>query len=49
MDNGYDLLVITGPTATGKTRLAAVVADSLGTEVISADSAGLQGYGSRHR
>jgi tRNA dimethylallyltransferase len=38
MDNRYDLLVITGPTATGKTRLAAVVADSLGTEVISADS-----------
>ncbi len=38
MDKRYDLLVITGPTATGKTRLAAVVADSLGTEVISADS-----------
>lgn len=38
MINSYDLLVITGPTATGKTRLAAVVADSIGTEVISADS-----------
>jgi len=30
--------VITGPTATGKTRLAALVADRLGGEVISADS-----------
>ncbi|MCU0459192.1 MAG: tRNA (adenosine(37)-N6)-dimethylallyltransferase MiaA [Bacteroidales bacterium] len=34
----YDILVITGPTATGKTRLAALVADQLGGEVISADS-----------
>lgn len=34
----YDILVITGPTATGKTRLAALVADRLGGEVISADS-----------
>ena len=34
----HDLLVITGPTATGKTRLAALVADRLGGEVISADS-----------
>ncbi len=33
-----DILVITGPTATGKTRLAALVADRLGGEVISADS-----------
>lgn len=33
-----DLIVITGPTATGKTRLAALVAHSLGGEVISADS-----------
>lgn len=35
---GYDLLVITGPTASGKTALAATVADRLGGEVISADS-----------
>ena len=34
----YDAVVITGPTATGKTRLAALVASSLGGEVISADS-----------
>ncbi len=34
----YDIIVITGPTATGKTQLAARVADSLGSEVISADS-----------
>ena len=34
----YDIIVITGPTATGKTRLAARVADRLGSEVISADS-----------
>jgi tRNA dimethylallyltransferase len=39
MDNPmHDLLVITGPTATGKTRLAALVADRMGGEVISADS-----------
>ena len=39
MDNlMHDILVITGPTATGKTRLAALVADRLGGEVISADS-----------
>ena len=35
---GYDLIVITGPTASGKTALAASVADRLGGEVISADS-----------
>ncbi|HUW91918.1 MAG TPA: tRNA (adenosine(37)-N6)-dimethylallyltransferase MiaA [Bacteroidales bacterium] len=35
---GYDIIVITGPTATGKTRLAALVAYRLGSEVISADS-----------
>ncbi len=35
---GYDLLVITGPTASGKTVLAAAVAARLGGEVISADS-----------
>jgi len=34
----YDLLVITGPTASGKTRLAAAVAHRLDGEVISADS-----------
>lgn len=34
----HDILVITGPTATGKTRLAALVADRMGGEVISADS-----------
>jgi tRNA dimethylallyltransferase len=34
----HDILVITGPTATGKTRLAALVASRLGGEVISADS-----------
>ncbi len=34
----HDILVITGPTATGKTRLSAMVADRLGGEVISADS-----------
>ena len=34
----YDIVVITGPTATGKTRLAATVAARLGSEVISADS-----------
>ncbi|GAB4334042.1 MAG: tRNA (adenosine(37)-N6)-dimethylallyltransferase MiaA [Bacteroidales bacterium] len=32
------LVVITGPTASGKTRLAALVADRLDSEVISADS-----------
>lgn len=32
------LLVITGPTATGKTRLAALVADKMNGEIISADS-----------
>ena len=36
--NPYDLIVITGPTATGKTRLAALLADQLHAEVISADS-----------
>ena len=33
----HDIIVITGPTATGKTRLAALVAAKLGGEVISAD------------
>lgn len=34
----YNLLVILGPTATGKTHFAALMADRLGGEVISADS-----------
>lgn len=34
----YDLLVLTGPTASGKTALAAAVACRLGSEIISADS-----------
>jgi tRNA dimethylallyltransferase len=34
----YDLLVITGPTASGKTILAAAVADRIDGEIISADS-----------
>jgi tRNA dimethylallyltransferase len=35
---GYDLLVITGPTASGKTSLAVNVASRIGGEIISADS-----------
>ena len=38
MSINYDLLVITGPTASGKTILAASVADRLNGEIISADS-----------
>ena len=34
----YDLLVVTGPTASGKTALAATIAQRVGGEVISADS-----------
>lgn len=34
----YDLLVVTGPTASGKTSLAVALADCLGGEIISADS-----------
>jgi tRNA dimethylallyltransferase len=34
----YDLLVITGPTASGKTSLAVNVASHLGAEIISGDS-----------
>ncbi|MBW6502292.1 MAG: tRNA (adenosine(37)-N6)-dimethylallyltransferase MiaA [Bacteroidales bacterium] len=34
----YDMLVVTGPTASGKTALAAALAGRLGGEVISADS-----------
>lgn len=36
--DGYNLIVILGPTATGKTRLAARLAKERGWEVISADS-----------
>ena len=35
---GNDVLVITGPTATGKTELGVALAESLGGEVVSADS-----------
>jgi len=34
----YDMLTILGPTATGKTRLAAMVASRLNGEILSADS-----------
>lgn len=34
----FDLLVVTGPTASGKTALAAAIADRLNGEIISADS-----------
>lgn len=34
----YDILVITGPTASGKTSLAVAVAEASGGEIISADS-----------
>ena len=34
----YDLLVVLGTTATGKTKLAAQLADQLNGEIISADS-----------
>ena len=34
----YDIIIITGPTATGKTHIAAMIAAELGSEVISADS-----------
>ena len=34
----YDLITILGPTASGKTPLATVLADKLGTEIISGDS-----------
>lgn len=34
----YDLLLVTGPTASGKTSLAVAVAKSVGGEIISADS-----------
>jgi tRNA dimethylallyltransferase len=36
--SGYDLLAVTGPTASGKTSLAVAVASRVGGEIISADS-----------
>jgi tRNA dimethylallyltransferase len=38
MGDKYDIIVITGPTASGKTALAASIAARLGSEIISADS-----------
>ena len=38
MTRGRTLIVITGPTASGKSALAVDVAERLGTEIISADS-----------
>lgn len=38
MKDEYDLIVITGPTASGKTRLAAVLAREINAEIVSADS-----------
>ena len=37
-NTGYDLLIVTGPTASGKTALAVNVAGKLNGEIISADS-----------
>ena len=34
----YDLIIVTGPTATGKTKFAIDLADRLNAEIISADS-----------
>jgi tRNA dimethylallyltransferase len=38
LTGNFDLLVVTGPTASGKTALAAAIADRLNGEIISADS-----------
>ena len=38
LDSIYDLLFITGPTASGKTSLAVAIAKRVGGEIISADS-----------
>ena len=36
--SSFDLIVILGPTASGKTKLAVELADNLSGEIISADS-----------
>ncbi|MDT8401732.1 MAG: tRNA (adenosine(37)-N6)-dimethylallyltransferase MiaA [Bacteroidales bacterium] len=36
--SSHDIIVITGPTASGKTRFAAILASQMGGEIISADS-----------
>jgi tRNA dimethylallyltransferase len=36
--SNYDLLIVTGPTASGKTSLAVAIAKKVGGEIISADS-----------
>ncbi|MDD4206071.1 MAG: tRNA (adenosine(37)-N6)-dimethylallyltransferase MiaA [Candidatus Delongbacteria bacterium] len=38
MNKNFDLIVVTGPTATGKTGFASALADRLDGEIISADS-----------
>jgi len=38
MNKNFDLIVVTGPTATGKTGFASALADRLNGEIISADS-----------
>lgn len=38
MENGYDILTVLGPTATGKTALAVALATRLDGEILSADS-----------
>lgn len=38
IDPGYNLITILGPTASGKTRLASLLASKVGGEIISADS-----------
>jgi tRNA dimethylallyltransferase len=38
LNSSYDLLVVTGPTASGKTSLASAIAHVIGGEIISADS-----------
>jgi tRNA dimethylallyltransferase len=38
LNSAYDLLIVTGPTASGKTALAVAIAKEVGGEVISADS-----------
>jgi tRNA dimethylallyltransferase len=38
LNSKYDLLVVTGPTASGKTSLAVAIAKRVGGEIISADS-----------